>query len=124
LTDFENADLSNSDIHGTYLVSASLIGTDLTDANLTGAYLIDTDLTGANLTNASLHAVLYDENTVFPSGDIWDAPPWGLDGGIPPWDAGMIPVPEPTSGLMLAVGSLALAVMGRRDYPASSRSRT
>ena len=43
------------------------------------------------------------------SGNTYDNPPWGLDGGIEPWNAGMIPAPEPSVGLMLLFGALGLA---------------
>ncbi len=36
----------------------------------------------------------YDEQTLFPSGSDYSAGSLGLAGGITPWDAGMIPVPE------------------------------
>jgi hypothetical protein len=93
----------------------------LSGANLRSVGLLDTDLTGAILTGAiltgaDLAAALYDELTVFPSGDTYDISPWGLDGGIEPWIAGMIPVPEPSLGSMLifgAAGLIGLAAMKR-----------
>jgi len=78
----------------------------LTEADLSGADLIAPDLTGAILTGAT-----YDELTIFPSGNTYDAPPWGLDGGITPRDAGMVPVREPLVGGMLGV--LALSRLDR-----------
>jgi hypothetical protein len=51
----------------------------------------------------------YDESTVSSSGDTYDVPPCGLDGGITPWDAGMIPVPEPSAGSLPLFGSMGLA---------------
>ena len=133
--DLIGADLSDADLSFALLFFANLTGADLSSANLsfanlTGADLSSADLTGADLsfailTGANLTGAQYDEFTVFPSGDIWDVPPWGLDGGITPWEAGMIPVPEPSAGSLLLFGAMGLAGLAlRRDYPASSRSRT
>ena len=77
---------------------------DLTGADLTNAFLINAFLTGAT----------YEENTLFPSGLNIYSGDWGLPNDATPWDLGMVPTPEPASGLMLAVGALALAAMGRR----------
>jgi len=65
--------------------------------------------------DAYLVGQTYYQLTVFPSGNPYDTPPWGLLGNATPWAAGMIPTPEPTTGLMLAVGGLALSAMGRRS---------
>ena len=81
------------------------------DVGLTGA-----DLTGADLTSATLTGSQYDEFTTFPSGDDYLTPLWGLDGGIEPWNAGMVPVPEPSLGSMLIFGTaglIGLAAMKR-----------
>jgi MYXO-CTERM domain-containing protein len=67
-------------------------------------WLLPADLSFAVLTDSE-----YDENTVFPSGNTYETPPWGLDSGSSPWDAGMRPAPEPSSGPMLALGALGLA---------------
>ena len=83
--------------------------TDLGDANLVNA-----DLTGADLSSADLSGAFYDENTIFPSGNTYDNPPWGLDGDIEPWFAGMIPAPEPSLGLMLLFGAGGLAGLSAR----------
>ena len=109
LTDFQSADLSNSNIHSTNLTAASLAGTDLTDADLSAAFLLGADLTGAVVVNLNLSGAYYDEFTVFPSGNLFDMPPWGLDGGITPWNAGMISLPESSLGSLLAIGALGLA---------------
>ena len=81
----------------------------LIDANLTNADLSGADLIGADLTGTILLGALYDESTLFPSGNTYDNPPWGLDGGIEPWNAGMIPAPEPSIGLLLFFGAMGLA---------------
>jgi hypothetical protein len=46
---------------------------------------------------------------IFPSGSNYEAAPWGLDDGVAPWEAGMIPVPEPSIGLLLLFGATGLA---------------
>lgn len=89
-SNLELVDLSVSD-----LSSSLLVDTDLTDADLSGA-----DLTGADVTGTILSGARYDESTIFPSGNSYDIPPWGLDGGISPWGAGMIFVPEPSLALL------------------------
>jgi hypothetical protein len=91
------------------LQSAVLTKADLSFANLSGADLSDADLTSADLSFATLTGAQYDEFTVLPSGNTCDIPPWGSDGGIEPWNAGMIPVPEPLYGLLLLCGALGLA---------------
>ena len=91
-----------------YLVGpdADLTGVDLTGADLTGA-----DLTSADLSSATLTGSQYDEFTIFPSGETFGIPQptCGLPSGAAPWDAGMIPVPEPSSGLLLVCGCIGLA---------------
>jgi len=52
--------------------------------------------------------VEYDEFTIFPSGATYDIPLWDLPDDATPWDAGMIPVPEPSFGLMLMFGAAGL----------------
>ena len=65
-------------------------------------------------TDADLAGASYNEFTMFPSGfDIFSGD-WGLPDNATPRDLGMVPTPEPTTGLMLAVGGLALAAVGRR----------
>ena len=67
-----------------------------------GAILTNANLTGADLSGAQLFGAQYDEATIFPSGNTYLTPPWGINGdsGIDePWNLAMIPVPEPVSGL-------------------------
>lgn len=80
------------------MAQAVMTNTNPSFANLTGAHLSNADMTDANLTSAVLTNAEYNESTVFPSGDTDDVSPWGLPGGISPWDARMIPVPEPSIG--------------------------
>ena len=59
----------------------------------------------------ALVGAYYDGTTSFPSGDTDQTPPWGLDGGASPWEAGMRPVPEPSLGIALLIGAPGLAGM-------------
>jgi hypothetical protein len=112
--DLTNANLTGANLGNADLVDADLVDANLTDANLGGADLINANLTGANLFNATLSGAFYDPNTIFPYGlDIYVGD-WGLPTDATPWDLGMVPVPEPASGIMLAVGGLVLAAGGRR----------
>ncbi len=107
----DGASLFSTNLSNVNLDSAILTNADLAFANLLGADLSNADLTSADLTSANLSGALYDESTLFPSGDSYDIPPWGLDGGITPWDAGMIPAPEPATGSMLILGVAGLIVL-------------
>jgi len=62
---------------------------------------------GPASSDAHLTVVPHDEAIVSPSGNTYDLPSWGLDGGISPWNAGVIPVPEPSVGILLLFGSSA-----------------
>jgi len=61
------------------------------------------------VTDAILVGARYDELARFPSGLNYTVPIWGPDGGITPWEAGMVPVPEPSQSWLIATGCLALA---------------
>ena len=103
---------------GDNLESAQLDRADLTFTDLSGAILTNASLTGANLTgadlaSATLTGAVYDEATLFPSGDSYLVSPWGFDGADSPWDRGMIPVPEPSSRLYLLLGALASLALAR-----------
>jgi len=98
--DLTSAIATRVDLRDTDLVLVDLGGTNLTDADLRSA-----DLGGATVTNTVWTGALYDEDTVFPfSKRIDDGAPWGHDGGISPWNAGMIPAPEPAASTMMLVG--------------------
>ena len=92
-------DWAGVDQTGTDLLAANLSWTDLR-----GAILSSANLTGADLSFATLTGAFYDENTIFPSGNTYDVAPSGLDGDQHPWEADMIPAPEPGFGSMLAIG--------------------
>jgi hypothetical protein len=106
---FDGASLVNTNMSNANLDSAILTNALMSFSILSGADLSNADLTSADVSSATLTGAQYDEFTVFPSGNTYDIPPWGLDGGIEPWNAGMIPTPEPSFGLMLIVGALGLA---------------
>jgi hypothetical protein len=104
-------DLSGAWLEFADLTSADLSSSLLTDAKMQFAELSGADLSGAGVSGTELFGATYDESTIFPSGTTYDTPDWdwGLDGGSTPWDAGMIPVPEPAAGLQLFFGALGLA---------------
>lgn len=116
--------LINANLARATLVDASLVSCQIRFANLTSAVLANADLrfsnfmgsnlSGAILTDSSVGfstwtGATYDELTIFPSGSTYATPPWGLDGSITPWDAGMIPVPEPSIGMLLGIGAIGVA---------------
>ena len=120
------ANLNGADLRVTTLTFANLSDADLSDALLREANLRDAILTLANLSGARLNGALlgnaaldgailtdawYDESTEFPSGMGIYSGSWDLPGGAAPWNLGMIPVPEPAGGLMLGIGSVALAAL-------------
>ena len=121
----DGASLVNTNFTNANLDSAILTNTDMPFSNLFGVNLSNADLTNADLSSAILSGSQYDEFTVFPSGNTYDLPPWGLDGGVTPWAAGMIPVPEPSACRLLQFGALGIAGLALlRRYSVSSRSRT
>jgi hypothetical protein len=105
----DGASLVNTNMTNAILDSAVLTNADFSFANLFGADLSNADLTSANLLSATLTAALYDEFTVFPSGDTYDIQPWDLPNDAAPWSLGMEPAPEPSFGLMLLFGAMGLA---------------
>lgn len=119
IADFSEVDLSAANLSGLDLRKALMIRTVLNSADLSSsrldladlryASLLGANLSSANLAGALLNSSTYDESTLFPSGSAFDSPPWGLDGGISPWGAGMIPVPEPSVGVLFGIGVLGVA---------------
>lgn len=63
--DFTDGRLYSSNFTGANFTDANLARVDLRDANLTGA-----NLTGADLTGADLSGILYDDQTVWPTGVV------------------------------------------------------
>jgi hypothetical protein len=118
--DLTNAIVGRADLRNANLTGATLTGANLQQSDLAGANLAGADLTGAFLKwtilwEATLDGAFYDENTIFPSGDFYDLPPWDLDlDGTTPWDRGMIPVPEPSIGWMLVFGASMVGGLARR----------
>ncbi len=115
--DLRFAIATRADLSGVDLAYALLQRTNLTDADLRHA-----DLTGVFWGNTDVSGALYDESTVFPSGNrISDGEPWGLENGRSPWSAGMIPAPEPSANAMMLVGVGGVA--GRARMRVRGRSR-
>jgi hypothetical protein len=112
---FTGATLLQSNLTGATFTGATLLQSNLTGANLAGADLTDTGMKWAIFWDATLDGTFYNENTIFPSGDYYDSPPWDLDlDGTTPWDRGMMPVPEPSIGWMLVFGANWVGGLARR----------
>ena len=125
LTSFSNADLTNATLTNADLGSADLDGAILTNADLSGSDLDGADLSGAKLTSAilanavglgtSTGAALYDINTDFTN--AWADGDWGTPGTIlfDPVAAGwtLVPVPEPSTALLMSLGLAGLAARRR-----------
>ena len=109
--------MNEADLSRANLSTASLFNVSLQSAILAGA-----DLTGADLSFADLSGAMYDQSTVFPSGGTVDSGAWGLPGGEAPWEAGMVPVPEPAAGWLLMAGTGALIGLGRGRKARVARS--
>ena len=103
-TDLTNANFAGSLLFNVDFTNALLTNASLFNARFAGAILSGADLTGADLSFATMTGAFYDESTVFPSGNTYDVSPSGLDGDQRPWEAGMIPVPEPGFGVTLLIG--------------------
>jgi hypothetical protein len=121
-TNFAGANLTGAELTDAILIVADLTDADLfeatlIDANLQSADLSSADLTAADLTDADLMGTIYDEFTFFPSGLTIDSGDWGLPSGAAPWELGMVPAPEPASGLMLGAGVIALVGMASQQRP-------
>ncbi|MCH2170035.1 pentapeptide repeat-containing protein [Myxococcota bacterium] len=118
------SNLSNSNLTGASLVYTNLycanlagaifVEADLSHANLGCTDLSDTDFLGADLTGARFLGTTtgianYDANTIFI--DTWT----GDDGStlFNPVAAGWNLIPEPSTGLLLGMGVLAMAFRGR-----------
>lgn len=108
-----NASLVSSQLRFANLDSATMTNTDLAFSNLLGSSLSNADMTSADLSFAVLTGAAYNESTIFPSGDTYATSPWGLDGNVTPWDAGMVPVPEPSIGMLLGIGVMGMAGLSR-----------
>lgn len=120
LADLGSANLAGSLFINADLSGASLVNASLVNARLEGANLRGTAMTAANLSFANLTGALYDELTIFPSGNAYDLAPSGLDGGATPWAARMVPTPEPGLGAMLTIGAGGLFVLTARNRSRSS----
>ncbi len=82
-------DLSGAVLGLVKLSSANLAGATMDGADLRGADVSAANLSGASVSGTLFTGALYDGATRFPSGNTYDAPPWGLPGGASPWALGM-----------------------------------
>lgn len=115
--DFTEALLPDATLQADF-VRGSFRDADLIDADLSRVGFFGTDLTGALLSAGTLlSGTRYDESTLFPSGGDYASPPWGLPNGNSPWNARMVPAPEPSVGLLLMVGVSGLLAIGPRPKP-------
>lgn len=112
--DWSGIEQPGDDLQGALLDRSNLRLANLTNTSLLQVSLVGVDLSGADLTGADLVGALYDEATRFPSGTTYESTSWGLDGESTPWDAGMIPVPEPSIALMMLAGASSLAAFASR----------
>ncbi len=126
-TTLSDSTLYGADLRFAIATRADLSGVDLAYALLQRTNLLDADLRHANLTgvfwgNTAVSGALYDESTVFPSGNrISDGEPWGLENGLSPWSAGMILAPEPAASAMMLIGAGGVAGLARMRIRRRSR---
>ncbi len=121
--DLTNASLLNSQLANANLEFATATNVNFEFANLTAVNLRGADLTGATMSNSTLTGALYDEATVFPSGATYDVSPWNLVTAATPWDAGMVPAPEPSFVVLQGLGALSLMAIARRRRRARRASK-
>jgi len=107
--DLTDANLLGADLTAAFLSDAFLTNADLTGADLTGAFLDGANLSGARLDYATtlyttVGAALYDSDTDFTG--------TGFDPVAAGWT--LVPVPEPSTALLMGLGLAGLATIRRR----------
>ena len=117
LVNLTSADLTSADVSNTILTSANLtgaifVGVDLSQSDLSGSTVSGADFSGADVSVVDWTGVLYNGATIFPS-------------GFDPVANGLVFVPNPDTGVLLATGLVGLAVYGRRrsSHPAAAASK-
>ena len=140
--DVSNADLNSTRLEGVNFDGANLAGTsfifsnmyqanfasaNLTDANLRGAIFNLVALNGADLSGANLSEARYlGRTTGIPYYDAFTdfTQAWDTSIGhivFDPIAAGWILIPEPSTAIMVGMGLVGLAGMGRRSALTQSR---
>ncbi len=117
---YANVDFMNASMISTVNVDTVFTNANLSNCNLRFARLEGAILTGAGLASATLTGATYDETTIFPSGSDYSSSPWGLPGGIAPWNAGMIPVPEPSGAGIWLGATVGISAIVRRARAGAS----
>ena len=131
LADLDDSDLRNANLTDADLSAAIVTSADLEDAILNYAILDTADLRSANLTGGDLNSAnlsnAWLHNTILVGADLTDVLGLGSTVGSPTYDsdtdftgtgfdpvaAGWRLIPEPTTGLLLGLGLLGVAVRRR-----------
>ena len=102
---FYNTDLSGSNFSGTSFLETEFSNANFTNTNLVGADLSvqweDTDLSTVDFTGATYSTGSLSNRTLFPA-------------GFDPVVRGMVLVPEVSTGLMVGIGLLGMALNGKK----------
>jgi len=111
--EFTNADLTNADFGGAYLVDAVFTGASMAGARFQGAYTYHTNFRGAELAGAdftgvpSLGSAYFDSETTYDPATVFPA-------GFDPAAQGLTLVPEPSTIVLSLAGLLLWLAAWRR----------